>query len=177
MRQNLQTATQSLGKLTVRKACLVVFVLTILTGTAGAQSSNPCPSPSPTCASTGTVTISGSYSCTGVGLDGNGYPKVNLVIVSFTSNGGGVGTVSVIEAQNTNDPNSSPSYKDFASQGTLNYCISADNTTGYINPGSTTSGNCPLAVAFTSADGVADAQFRAIDTTENNVSATVCRAQ
>lgn len=161
----------------MRKACLVVFVLTILTGTAGAQSSNPCPSPSPTCASTGTVTISGSYSCTGVGLDGNGYPKVNLVIVSFTSNGGGVGTVSVIEAQNTNDPNSSPSYKDFASQGTLNYCISADNTTGYINPGSTTSGNCPLAVAFTSADGVADAQFRAIDTTENNVSATVCRAQ
>ena len=158
-----------------RTAYLVVLALTILTGTAGAQTKT-CPNPSPTCVSTGTATISGSYSCTSVGLDGSGFPKPGLVVITFTSTGAGVGTIAGSQAQNTNDPGSSPSYKDFTSLSG-NYCINADNITGYINPGSTNANECPVAIAFSSAQGVADAQFRTIDSTENKVGATVCRLQ
>jgi hypothetical protein len=156
----------------MRKAFLVALILNVLTGVAGATS---CPSPSPTCATTGTVTISGSYSCTSVGLNANGDPIVRVSVLSFASSGDGVGTISLLDASNTNDPSSSPSYQDFASS-TGTYCINADNTTGYLNPGSTGK-NCPLAIAFTSANGVPDAQFRSIDSAENNVEALTCRAQ
>lgn len=156
----------------MRKACLVVFVLTILTGTAGA--SETCPSPAPTCATTGTLTINGSYSCTAAGLDGSGYPKLSLLIVSFTSTGAGTGTIAALEAQNTNDPNTIPSYVDFTS-GTGNYCINADNRTGYITLAS--GGGCPIAIAFAGANGVANAQFRGINSAENRIRSTVCRQQ
>jgi len=159
----------------MRKACLVVFVMTILAGTAGAQTKT-CPSPSPTCAKAGTVIISGSYSCTEVGLDGSGFPKVGLLVVTLTSTGDGIGTISGFQAQNTNDPNSSPTFKDFAALSS-SYCINSDNTTGYLSPGSTNASSCPVAIAFSSVDGVANAQFRSVDSTENRVEATVCRAQ
>ena len=117
-----------------------------------------------------------SYSCTLVGLDGSGFPKVGLVVVTLTSTGDGTGTTSGFQAQNTNNPNSSPTFKDFTSlSGT--YCINSDNTTGYLNPGSTNANSCPVAIAFSSVDGVTDAQFRTVDSTENRVSFTVCRAQ
>ncbi len=159
----------------MRKACLVVFVMTILTGTAGAQTKT-CPSPSPTCTTKGTAIISGSYSCTHVGLDGSGFPQVGLLVVTLTSTGDGIGTISGFEAQNTNNPNSSPPFKDFAAFSS-NYCINSDNTTGYLSPGSTNAQSCPSAIAFSSVDGVANAQFRTLESTENRIQATVCRVQ
>jgi hypothetical protein len=110
-----------------------------------------------------------------VRVDDSGYPELSVVVMDLTNTGAGVGTFSVLSAQNTNDPNTSPSYEDFASQGTGNYCINADNTTGYL--GAISVGGCPVAIAFAGANGVAYAQFRGINSTENRVQATTCRAQ